>query len=143
MILNNMLKKLKKMIILINDYSLSSVGTFNIELLEELEKTKYNDLEDVVYRFKLTSIEIIDILNLSYVPSTAIGYTLPRGLFEIIDINLMLESLLSKEVKVNNTIDDVRLKPNLTTKKTLKFTRKSSFYTILGFIESHSGERIR
>ena len=42
----------KKGIILINDYSLSSLDTFKEEILEELEKAEYNDLEDLVYRFQ-------------------------------------------------------------------------------------------
>ena len=33
---------------LINDYSLSSLGTFKNEILEELKNVKYNDLEDLV-----------------------------------------------------------------------------------------------
>ena len=41
----------KKGIILTNDYSLSSLGTSQNEILEELKKLKYNDLEDMVYRF--------------------------------------------------------------------------------------------
>ena len=54
----------KKGLILINDYSLSSLGMFKDEILEELENVKYNDLEDLVYRFKLTYNEILDILDL-------------------------------------------------------------------------------
>ena len=61
-------------------------------------------------------------------------------MYEIIDFNFMLKSLLPKEVKVNITIDDVRLKLNLTTNKTIRFTKKSFFYGILGFTQSHSGE---
>ena len=41
----------KKGIILIKDYSLSSLGMFEEEIFEELKKAKYNDLEDLVYRF--------------------------------------------------------------------------------------------
>ena len=37
-----------KRILLIKDYSLSSVGTFKDEILEEIEKAKCNDLEDMV-----------------------------------------------------------------------------------------------
>ena len=44
----------KKGLFLINDYSLSSLGMFKDEILEELKNVKYNDLEDLVYRFKLT-----------------------------------------------------------------------------------------
>ena len=39
-------------------------------------------------------------------------------------------------MKVNTTIDDVRLKSNLKTNQTLIFTEKSFFYTILGFTRS-------
>ena len=61
-------------------------------------------------------------------------------MYEISDINLMLKSLLPKEVKVNITIDDIRLKSNSTTNETIKFTKKIFFfYIILGFTQSHSG----
>ena len=39
----------KKGLILINDYSLSSLDTFKNEIVEELKNVKYNDLEDLVY----------------------------------------------------------------------------------------------
>ena len=42
----------------------------------------------------------------------------------------MLKSILADEVKVNITIDDVRLRPNVTTNKTIRVT-KTSFYTLL------------
>ena len=41
-------------------------------------------------------------------------------------------------MKVNITIDDVRLKCNLKTNQTLSFTEKSFFYTNLGFTISRS-----
>ena len=41
-------------------------------------------------------------------------------------------------MKINITIDDLRLKSNLKTNQTLIFTEKSFFYTILGFTRSHS-----
>ena len=41
-------------------------------------------------------------------------------------------------MKVNNTIDDIRLKSNLKTNQTLIFTEKSFFYTMLGFTRSRS-----
>ena len=40
---------------------------FKDEIFEELKKAKYNDLEDLVYRFQLTYDEIIDILDLKYI----------------------------------------------------------------------------
>ena len=51
----------------------------------------------------------------------------------------MLNSSLPDVVKINNTIHDNRLKSKLTTNKTIRFTKKSFLYTVLGFVESHSG----
>ena len=130
----------KKGLILINDYSLPSLGTFKNEIPEELKISNYNDVEGLVYRFQLTYDEIIDILDLKHIAASTKGYTLPPGVYEIIDNNFMLKCLLSKEVKVNFTIDDIRLNSNLTTKKTIRFTEKSFFYKMLGFIQSHSGK---
>ena len=59
MILNYMLNKLKKEIVLINDYSLSSVGTLRDEILEYTKNAKYNVIEDMVYGMQLTYDEII------------------------------------------------------------------------------------
>ena len=83
-----------------NDYFLSSLGTFKNEILEKIKNSKQDDLKDMVYRFQLTHDEIIDILDLKYIPTTTIGYTLPPVIFEFIDISLMLKSLLPNEVKV-------------------------------------------
>ena len=94
----------------------------------------------MVYRFQLTYDEVIDISDLKYIPTSTIGYTLSPGIYEIIYINLMLKSLLANEVKVNITIDDIRLKSNLTLNKTIKFTKTSFFCIILSFTQSHSGE---
>ena len=85
----------------------------------------------MVYRFQLTYDEIIDILDLKYIPTTTKGHTLPPGMYEIIDINFMLKSLLPKEVKVSITIDDIRLKSKLTTDRTTYiFLYISRFYSI-------------
>ena len=40
------------------------------EILEELENAKYNDLEDMVFRFQPTGDEFIDILDLKQIPTT-------------------------------------------------------------------------
>ena len=130
----------KKGLVSKNDYSLSSLDSFKEGLLEELKNSKYNHLEDMVYRFQLTYDEIIDILYLKDITGSTKGYTLAPGVYEISDNNFMLKSQLPEEVKVNITIDDVRLKSNLTTIKAIRFTKKFFFHTILCFIESHSGE---
>ena len=63
----------KKGLILINDYSLSSLGMFKDEILEDLKNAKFIYLEDMVYRFQLTYDEIMDILDLNYIPTKRIG----------------------------------------------------------------------
>ena len=128
----------KKGLILINDYSLSSLGMFKDEILEELKNVKYNDLEDLVYIFKLTYDEIMDILDLKYIPTKRTGYSLDPGIYEVVDLNNTLNHILPNNVKVNITIDDIRLKSNLKINQTLIFTERSFFYTILGFTQSRS-----
>ena len=51
----------------------------------------------------------------------------------------MSKSLLPKKVKVNNTIDVIRLNSNITTDKTKRYTKKSFFNTFLRFIRSYLG----
>ena len=128
----------KKGLILINDYSLSSLGMFKDEILEELKNVKYNDLEDLVYRFKLTYDEIMDILDLKDIPTKRTGYSLNPGIYEVIDLNNTLKNILPNNINVNFTIDDIRLKSNLKINQTLIFTERSFFYTILGFTQSRS-----
>ena len=121
-----------------NEYKLSDFDTFKNEIVEELKNVKYNDLEDLVYRFQLTYDEIIDILDLKYIPTKRTGYTLEPEMYEVVDLNNTLKNILPDNVKVSITIDDVRLKSNLKIIQTLIFTEKYFFYTILGFTRSHS-----
>ena len=93
----------------------------------------------MVYRIQLTYDESIDILDVKYNAGSTIGDTLPPSIYEISDINLMIKSLLPKEIKLMFTIDDIRLKSKLTNDKTVGFTNQSSFCSILGFTQSHSG----
>ena len=87
----------------------------------------------MVYRFQLTYDEIIDILDLKCIPTKRTGYSLNPGIYRITDINTTLKCILPDNVKVSVTIDDIRLKSNLKINQTLIFTRRSFFYTILGF----------
>ena len=105
-------------------------------MLEELKKVKYNDLEDLVYRMQLTYDDIIDILDLRYIPTKRVGYSLSPGTYEVFDLNNISEYILPDNMEVTVTIDDVRLKSNLKINQTLSFTETSFFYTILGFTRS-------
>ena len=99
---------------------------------------EYRHLEDMVYRLQLSYDEIIDILDLKYIPTKRTGYSLYPGIYEVEDLNNTLKHILPDNVKVNITIDDIRLKSNLRINQTLLFTKKSLFYTILGFTQSRS-----
>ena len=120
------------------EYKLSEFFTFKEEILEELKKGKYKDFEDLVYRYQLTYDEIIDILDLKYIPTKRIGYSLKPNIYQISDINNTLKIILTDNVKISVTIDEKKYKPNLKINQTLIFTNKSFFYTILGFTQSHS-----
>ena len=80
----------------------------------------------------------MDILNLKYFPTKRTGYSLDPGVYEVIDLDNTLKHILPDNVKVDVTIDDIRLKSYLKINQTLKFTEKSFFYTILGFTQSRS-----
>ena len=117
---------------------LSDFDNKKYEILEELKNIKYNDLTDLVYRMQLTYDEIIDVLDIKYISTKRIGYSLNPDVYEIIDLNNTLKYILPENVKVNITINDIRLKSNLKINQTLIFTEKSFFYTILGFTQSRS-----
>ena len=110
----------------------------NLGDFEELKNTKYNNLENLVYRMQLTYNEIIDILDLKYVPTKETGYSLNPSIYEVVDLNNTLKYILPNTVKVNITFDDIGLKSNLKINQTLIFTEKSFFYTIIGFTRSRS-----
>ena len=123
-------------------YNLAGFDFFKSEIIAELRRVKYNDVENIIYRIELTYDEMVDIFDIDYIGASTIGYTLLPGIYEISDLNLMLKSLLPNEVKTNITIDDIRLRSNLTTKKIIKFGKKSFSYTILGLTQSDSDSLI-
>ena len=53
--------------------------------------SKNRDLEDMVYRLRLTYDEDVDILDFKHIPASTKGYTLVPGVYEITDINMMLK----------------------------------------------------
>ena len=82
-----------------------------------MKRVNYRDLEDLVFRLQLTYHEFVDILDVKYIAASTKEYNLAPGKYESIDINIMLKSLLPKDVKVDITVDDVKLKSILTTNK--------------------------
>ena len=62
---------------------------------------------------RLSYNEIIDILDLKYIPKKRTGFSLNPGVYEVSDLNNILKYILPDNVKVSVTIDDIRLKSNL------------------------------
>ena len=92
-----------------------------------MKRAKYEDLEDMVYRMELPFDDFVDILDKIYSAESTIGYTLPPGIYKISEFSWKLMSSLPRDVKVNITIDDIRLRSNLIENMTIKFTKKSFF----------------
>ena len=116
-----------------DDLGLSDLDTRKDLIIKELRRVKYKDLEDMVYRIQLTYGEIVDILDVKNIAGSTKGFTLAQGIYEVTDNNMMLKSLLLEDVKVNITIDDIKPKSNLSTNKTIRFTKRSFFFIFLGF----------
>ena len=108
-------------------YNVAGFDHFKIELLVELKRVKNKCLEDTVYRMELTYDGIVDFLDVKYISGSAIGYTLPPGKYDDNKFILMLKSLLPNKVKVNFTIDDIRLRSKLNTNEVIRFTEESFF----------------
>ena len=76
---------------------------------------------------QLTYEEIIDIIDLKYIPTKRTEYSLNPVFYEVSNLDTSLKYNLPDDVKVSVTIDDVRLKFNLKTNQDLLFTKKSFF----------------
>ena len=121
-----------------NEYKLSDFDNQKNEILEELRKVKYNDLRDLIYRMQLTYDEIINILDLKYISAKRTGYSIEPNIYNVVDLNKTLKNILPNNVKIDINIDERKYKTDLKINQTIIFTNKSFFYTILGFIQSHS-----
>ena len=93
----------------------------------------------MVFRLELPYTGNLLILDMKYIDATTMRYTLEQGSYEVSDMNFKLKSLLPIDVKVNITIEYIRLRSNLTNINTMRFTKNSVFYTILGFTRNLSG----
>ena len=124
MILIYILKKVEKRDTQIetenSGFNLAGFDQFKSEILAELRSFKKKDLEDMFYRIELISDEIVDILDVKNIAGLTNGYTLFPGKNGITDNSLLLISILPNKVKVNTTIDNIRLRSNVTTYKTIR-----------------------
>ena len=79
---------------------------------------------------QLTYDEITDTLDLKNIPTKRTGYSLYPGIYEVVDKNNTLKYIITDNLKVSVTNDDVRLKSNLKNNQTLIFTKKSFLYNL-------------
>ena len=78
---------------------------------------------------QLSFDEFINILDIKTFPSKRTGFTSPPGIYEVSEINKTLAYELPEFVEASITIDDNRLKSNLTINQTITFVKKSFFPT--------------
>ena len=122
----------------VKEYNLSDFDNQKYEIIKELKEAEYKDIRDLVHRMRLSYDEIMDIIDLKYIPTKRTGYSLDPAIYEVNELNKTLKYILPDNVKVTVSIDDIKLKSNLKPNQTLIFTEKSFFYTILGFTQSRS-----
>ena len=84
----------------------------------------------MVYRMEFTYDEIVDIMDVKNIAGSTTGYRLAPGFYEFTDNISMLKSLLPKNVEVKITIDDFRLRSNLSNAKTIAFKKTVFSYGI-------------
>ena len=62
---------------------------------------------------QLTFDEHVDILDVKCIAESTNGYKLAPGIYGTSDVSLMLKSFIPNKEKVSITIDDIRLRSNL------------------------------
>ena len=95
--------------------------------IEDVQKSEYNDLRDMVFLMELKYSEIENILDVKYTVASSVRYTQPPGIYEKSDLNLRLKTSLPNGVRVKKTMDDIRLRSNSNTNKTISFSKKHFF----------------
>ena len=120
------------------EYNLSDFDNQKNEIIKELKEAKYKDIRDLVHRMRLSYDEIMDIIDLKYISTKRVGYSLTPNIYNVVDLNNALKDILPDNIKINVTIDERKYKTDLKINQTIIFTNKSFFYTILGFTQSHS-----
>ena len=61
---------------------------------------------------QLTYQELIYILGLKFISPFKTGFSLNPGIYDVVDLNNTLKYILTDNVKISVTLDDVRLKSN-------------------------------
>ena len=82
------------------EYNLSDFDNHKYEIIKELKEAKNKDIRDLVHRMRLSYDEIVDILDLKYIPTKRTGYSLDSGIYEVDELNNTLKYFLPDNVKV-------------------------------------------
>ena len=107
-----------------DEYKLSDFDSQKYEIIEELKNNKYNDLQDLVYRMRLSYDEIMDILDLKYISTKRMGFSIEPNIYNVVDLNKTLKIILPNNIKIDITIDERKYKTDLKINQTLIFTNK-------------------
>ena len=75
------------------EFKISDFDTQKNEIIEEFKNVKYSDLEVLVYRLQPTDNEILENLDLKYIPTKRIGSSLNTNICQISDINNTLKKI--------------------------------------------------
>ena len=67
----------------------------------------------MVHRMQLTYDEIINILDFKYIPTKRIGYSIKPNIYNVVDLNDNLKTILPENVKISVTIEEKKYKSNL------------------------------
>ena len=116
-----------------NERKPSDHDTREKEVLKKLKNAENNEFKDMVFRMELTYSEIDYIIDVKCIDASTTGYTLSPGIYEVSDFKLLLKSSFPNEVKMNFTIDDIKLRSDLNTSKTKRYIKKPFFYTKISF----------
>ena len=81
---------------------------------------------------ELNYAEIVYELDMKYVGENSKRFKLKTGLYQLIDLNLVMMSSIPNQAEFIITIDDIRLRSGIINIKTKKFGEKFFLATILG-----------
>ena len=71
--------------------NLSDLDTLKNSTIKDLKTVKYRDLEDLVFRLQITYHEIVEILDVKYISTKRIGYSLKPNIYNVVDLNNTLK----------------------------------------------------
>ena len=74
------------------DYlNISDLDTLKNSTIKELKRVKYRDLEDLVFRLQINYHEIVEILDVKYISTKRMGYSLKPNIYNVVDLNNTLK----------------------------------------------------